>query len=111
MDRKKIFRCIRIALYIVLAITLFILKFTDILNSTCHIYENFGVLCPSCGITRATKALLDLNFPLAVTYNSYYTLILFPVLFVLLIDDIISIAKKKTSFVDIIFGEQEENRG
>ncbi|MCI8620860.1 MAG: DUF2752 domain-containing protein [Clostridia bacterium] len=70
----------------------------------CYIQESFGVFCPACGITRATKEILGLNFSLAIGYNAYYTLILFPIFIILFIDDIVCIFLKKRSFVDIIFG-------
>ena len=75
----------------------------------CHIYENSGFLCPSCGITRATKAILDFNFGSAISYNSYYTLILLPIFLILLIDDIVCMIIKKRSFVGIILDEKEWN--
>ncbi|MCI8393644.1 MAG: DUF2752 domain-containing protein [Clostridia bacterium] len=65
--------------------------------------DSTGLFCPACGITRATKELLSFNFSLAVEYNAYYTLVLFPIFVVLFIDDIICIIIKKRSFVDIIF--------
>ncbi|MCI8518951.1 MAG: DUF2752 domain-containing protein [Clostridia bacterium] len=70
----------------------------------CYIKENTGILCPSCGITRATKEILSLNFPLALEYNAYYTIVLFPIFFILLTDDILCMIFRKRSFVDVIFG-------
>lgn len=68
----------------------------------CYIKENFGILCPSCGITRGTEALLNFNFILAIKYNAYFTLILFPIFLILFVDDIICMIIKKKSFVEII---------
>ena len=104
-DRKKILKIIRIIVYIIIAISLFILKFTDIINWTCHINEHFHVLCPSCGMTRAMRAIVNFDFRLALKDNAYFTLVLFPMFLVLFIDDIISMIFNKKSFVEIIFGE------
>ena len=68
-----------------------------------YIKESTGFLCPSCGITRATKEILNLNIPLAIEYNAYYTLVLIPIFTILFVDDIICIIIRKRSFVDIIF--------
>lgn len=97
---------IRIIIYIVILVLLCILKFMD--TSTfgeCYINEIFGLLCPSCGITRATESLLNFDFPLALSFNAYYTLVLLPMFLIFLIDDIVCMIIKKRSFVDIIFGE------
>lgn len=99
----KSLKYIKIGIYISILISLCILKFVDASNfGECYINKNFGILCPSCGITRATKAILDLDFSLAITYNAYYVLILLPMFLIFFIDDIICICKNKKSFVDII---------
>lgn len=99
----KNLKYIRIAVYISILILLCILKFTDASNfGECYINRNFGILCPSCGITRATKAILDLDFSLAISYNAYYVLVLLPIFSIFFVDDIICIFKKKKSLVEII---------
>ena len=105
MDKKNFFKYTRVVLYVILIVVFILLKYTDIINfGPCYIKENLGLLCPSCGITRATKALLNFEFTSAIEYNSYYTLLLFPTLLILFLDDIICIILKKRSLVDIIFG-------
>ena len=103
--RRKILKKIRIIVYIIIIISLLILKFTDIINWKCYINEHFGVLCPSCGITRAIKAIVNFDFALALKNNAYCTLVLFPIFVILFIDDILSMIFKKKSFVEIILGE------
>ncbi len=103
--RYKILKYIRIIVYIVMIISMIILKYTNMIQWTCFINENFGILCPMCGVTRAIKAIISFNFSLAIEKNAYITLVLFPVFLVLFIDDIISMILKKKSFVDIILGE------
>ena len=99
---KKYFKNIRIILYILIFASLLWLKFTDNTFGECYIFQTFGFHCPSCGITRATKELLNLNFLSAIMYNAYYVLILLPIFIIFLINDIICIIINKTSFVDII---------
>lgn len=100
----KSFKLIRIILYIILAILLILLKFTNIFMFNCYINDTFHVLCPTCGITRATIAILNFDFLYAISHNAYYTLVLFPIFFILFIDDIVCLLLNKRSFVDIIFG-------
>lgn len=104
-NRRKILRIIRIITYVVIVVSLIILKYTDIFNFTCYINQHYGVLCPSCGITRAMRAIVNFDFALAIKNNAYCTFILFPTFLVLFIDDIISMILKKKSFVEIILGE------
>lgn len=44
---------------------------------SCFIYENFNILCPSCGATRCVINIFKLNFITAFMYN--------PLIFVLII--------------------------
>ena len=101
---SRSFKLIRIIFYIVLAILLILLRFTNILDFSCYINDTFHILCPTCGMTRATIAILNFDFARAIWHNAYYTLILFPIFLILLIDDIVCLILNKRSFVDIIFG-------
>ena len=103
--RRKILRIIRIIAYIAIIIFFIILKYTDIIRWTCYINEHFGVLCPSCGITRAIRAIINFDFNLAIKNNAYCTLVLFPTFLILSVDDIISMILRKKSLVEIILGE------
>ena len=42
----------------------------------CWIYKNTGLLCPSCGITRALHNLLHLNFLLALKDNVFIIILI-----------------------------------
>ena len=103
--RRNILKIIRIIAYVAIIISLIILKYTDIFNFSCYINKHFGVLCPSCGITRAMRAIVNFDFVLALKNNAYCVLILFPIFLILFVDDIISMIMKKKSFVEIILGE------
>lgn len=106
----KNLKYLRIILYILVIISLILLKITGFsLLGECYINKNFGLLCPSCGITRATESLLNLDFTKALSYNSFYVLILLPIFLVLAINDIICMILKKKSLVDIIFDAKTSN--
>lgn len=105
INRKNTLKYIRIIFYVVSAISMLILKYTDMIHWTCFINENFGVNCPMCGVTRALKAIMNLNILHAIEINAYVTLVLFPIFTILFIDDVMSIILKKKSFVEIILGE------
>ena len=105
MKQTNKFKIIRIIAYIAIIISWIILKYTNLINWTCYINENLGILCPTCGITRAVEGILNFDIPFAIHYNAYCTLVLFPIFFILFVDDIICIILKKRSFVDIIFGD------
>ena len=96
------FKYVRIILYILILASLLWLKFTNNTFGECYIAKNLGMECPSCGITRATKDLLDLDFSSALKHNAYYVLILLPTFLFFFIDDIICMITKKTSWVEKI---------
>ena len=103
MDRRKILKFIRIAVYILLFASLLFLKLSDENNfGACYINENFGILCPSCGITRTTKAVLSFDFGYAINLHAYFVFVLLPVFLFLLIDDIICMIFNRRSLVEII---------
>ena len=106
INRNKMLKYIRITVYIAIAIFIILLKLTNEPIWTCYINEKFGILCPTCGMTRAIEAIFNLNFNLAIKNNAYCTLVLFPIFAILFIDDIICMILKNRSFVDIILGEK-----
>lgn len=105
INRSKALKYIRILIYIILLISILLLKYTDLIHGRCFVNDNFGILCPTCGVTRAMKGIANFNFSYAIQKNAYCTLVLFPIFIILLIDDIISMILKKKSFIDIILGE------
>ncbi len=110
MKRFNLLKFIRIIVYIILLGFLIFLGFSaDATFGLCHIKENFGLLCPSCGITRATKAILSLNFASAIEYNAYFTLVLLPAFLCFLVDDVICMLFKRKSMVDVIFESDTPN--
>ena len=111
MKNKKTGMILRIILYAIIIVALIILRYTNILNFGCYIYNTTGIQGPTCGFTRALLAILDLDILSAVKYNSFFTLVFFPVFLFLSIQDIIYISinfikdKNYKSYVEIIFGE------
>jgi len=41
----------------------------------CILYVETGVHCPGCGLTRASRAMLDFDFVSALHYNPLFTII------------------------------------
>ena len=103
MERRKILKFIRIAVYFLLIVSWIFLSISGENNfGACYINENFGILCPSCGITRATKAVLSLDFSLAIELHAFYVFVLLPIFLCLLVDDVICMIFNRRSLVEII---------
>lgn len=107
----KKFMQIRMIIYILSAI-LVALVVTGKMTTSCFFLDNYGIICPACGLTRATISIVSLDIKSAMEYNLFYTVVLVPLLFVLIINDVYVFAqrfimnKKKISFIEIIFGEK-----
>ena len=113
MNNRKIkitFRILRIIFYI-LFFTYFIITPTSHFEerSICFIYNITGNLCPTCGVTRAFSSLMHLKFVSAFNFNQAFTLILFPISMIIIINDIYHIiydliSRKETfSYFENIF--------
>ena len=72
MTKNLKFEHIRIVVYIVSTI-LSILVSIGKIELPCYWKENFGFLCPACGLTRATISFMKLNLMQAFEYNAYYS--------------------------------------
>lgn len=112
--RKNIrFYHIRVIIYCI-SILIIALVYTGRISISCYFYNNFHILCPACGLTRATINFCRLNFFEAYKYNGFYTCVILPLALLLIINDIyiaikrLLFNKKGISFVDIIFGKREE---
>lgn len=101
-DNLIIFKIIRIMVYILILGLLFIIPIEKIESrSICIIYNLFGVKCFGCGITRAYANILRLDIGKAIEYNSFI-LIIFPLSFFIMINEIYTFIKKKKSVIDKI---------
>lgn len=104
---KKIdlFALIRAIIYVI-SIILVVLVQIGIIKTSCFWYDNYGILCPSCGLTRATKSIIQLKFSEAFQYNAVYTC----ALFILLINDFYTLFQRyvlkrhNISYIEIILG-------
>lgn len=94
MNKKiKIFSYIRLAIYTA-AIIAAVMLINGKITTSCYWNDNFHILCPTCGMTRATINILSFNFSEAIKYHAVYTCILFPLTFILVIDDIFIFFKR-----------------
>lgn len=114
MKRKKTFEYVRIVLYVT-TIMIIILASVGIIDIKCFWKENYNLTCPSCGITRASRSILTLNFKDACGFNAYYTLVFVPLIFILFVNDVYVIFKRQItkkddiSLVEILLGYGEKN--
>lgn len=110
---KKIkFMYVRLLVYICTIIILFFV-YNGKIEAKCYFYQSSGLLCPACGLTRATINIIKLNFTEAIEYNQFFTCVLIPLVFILVVDDIYVILKrlikkkKSISLVEILTGENK----
>lgn len=99
----------RIVIYIATIIILLLMS-NGTICFPCYWKENYGISCPTCGVTRATKSIFQLQFADAIKYHAMYTLVLVPFIFLIVINDIFIILKrsisnkKEISYVEILLG-------
>lgn len=108
---KKIkFEYVRIVIYVI-SIILTILTIVGKINLLCYWKENYGILCPACGLTRATISIMQFKFQKAFELNAFYTIVLIPFVLILVLNDLYVIIKrhitkkKDISLVEIMLGE------
>lgn len=107
---KMKFEDVRLSLYVI-AIILLALVFIGKINISCYYKNNFGFICPACGLTRATISLIKFEFIEAYNYNPFYVGVLVPLIVILCVNDIFTVIKRKIkknieySIVELILGE------
>lgn len=108
--KKMKFEYVRLFLYMVMIIIVACVVSGSITTS-CYFKDNYNILCPACGLTRATINILKLNFIDAYKYNAFYTVVLAPFSLVIIFNDVYVIIKrlitrkKEFSIVEIVLGE------
>lgn len=113
--KKSKFEYVRLFLYTIMVI-LVVCVASGRLTTTCYFKENFNILCPACGLTRATISILKLNLIDALKYNAYYTLVLAPFSLIIICNDIYVIIKrlvthkKELSIAEIVLGDAKNER-
>lgn len=82
----------------------------------CTWNEKYGILCPSCGATRATLSVLKGNIVQAIEYNMVYTVAILPAILLFIVDDILyiilrifKISKKKSLFETLLEVDSGDN--
>lgn len=94
MNKKiKIFSYIRLVIYTA-AIIAAVMLVNGKLTTRCYWNDNFHILCPTCGMTRATINIFKFNFSEALKYHAIYTGIIFPLASILIVNDIYMIFKR-----------------
>lgn len=112
MKKSIKFYHIRIVIYCI-SILIIALVLAGKISTSCYFYESFHILCPACGLTRATINFFKFNFYNAYNYHGFYTCVILPLALLLVTNDIyVTIRraifhKKGISFIDIIFGKKE----
>lgn len=89
---KFIFRIIRLVFYICL-FSIFALIPTEVISKrTICLYKHAtGNNCPTCGVTRAFSSIMHLKFIDAYNFNQVFTLIIFPIALIIIIEDVVNI--------------------
>ena len=109
---NRIFICIRIVVYILIIYVTWNL-ITNNQRLSCDWNDKYGILCPSCGATRATLSIIRGDVLKAIDYNLVYTVAVFPLIVILIIEDILMIllrrfkSTKKRSLVETLFDIKE----
>ena len=80
--------------------------------SVCAISNVLGVMCPTCGGTRAFASVMHLDFIGAFDYNPVITLLFTPIFLLLLVNDVFCLIQRirgrwqSQSWVEyVLFGE------
>ena len=111
----KKFEYFRIVFYILGVIGLILVAAGQV-NIPCSWKENFNITCASCGMTRATKSILMLNFKAAFGYHALFTGVFFPLTVIVLLNDLYVMGKRHItgkediSFIEIVCGYAKNER-
>ena len=106
---NRIFICIRIIVYILIIYVAYKL-ITNGTRFICNWNEKYGILCPSCGATRATVSIVKGEFLKALKYNLIYTIAIFPLVCIFILEDCLMIVlrrfklTKKRSLLETLLG-------
>ena len=91
--KSNTFEKVRLTIYILSIIIAIVVLFTGY-EGNCYWRENYKIICPTCGFTRATISFMKLDFKNAITYNAFYTCILLPFILYLVINDIFVVIQR-----------------
>lgn len=87
--KKRIISLVRVGIYLFIILYVLLLGKNVYMGvDICPLHRILGVLCPTCGATRAALSLLHLDIKAALDYNPVYTLGVFPIMAIIVIEDI-----------------------
>ena len=93
---KEIFPILRIIFYIILFLFFSIVSFEKIQGSSlCLMYEKTGIICSTCGVTRAFTLIMHGKFIEAISYNQVFVFGIFPIFTFLFLEDTYTYIKRK----------------
>ena len=69
-SKNEKFGIVRAIIYII-SIVLILLVVIGKIKTSCYFKDNFGIICPACGLTRATISIIHLNFYEAIQFILY----------------------------------------
>ncbi len=89
----KCFRFCRLIFYIILFLVFIIIPTSYFINDpvTCFFKHHYGVLCPTCGVTRAFSCMMHFNYNDAFNYNPVFTVAFGPIFIFLFMQDLVNI--------------------
>lgn len=106
---NNVWTCVRIVAYILVVLAV-VLCANGKIYLGCMFFEEFGIICPTCGATRATLAMLRGNIISAIEYNAFYSLVILPFVIFLILEDLYVIItrcvfkKTRISLIEVMFG-------
>jgi len=112
VNNNQVFRIMFVIIRVVSYILIIYMVYSLLSESTrfvCSWDNKYGILCPSCGATRATLSIIKGDILKALEYNTVYTTAIFPSIILFILDDIICIVlrlfrvTKKSSLFEVLF--------
>ena len=95
MNKKfiNLFAIIRVVFYIFLLVTFALIdpEKLESKGSFCSSFLLFNYKCPSCGVTRSFCNFMHLNFSRAFYFNKLYTISIFPLAIIIMIDEFVNL--------------------
>ena len=104
------FSYLRLLFYVLILLLLACFYWFGIPYIGCYWNNQYHIICPTCGVSRSTIALLHFNFSRAISHHLLFSCLLFPAFLILILDDIVMIIKrmitrkKGYSFIEILLG-------
>lgn len=89
---KKVLRILRIIFYTAFFLAFSLIPTELVSRHSICLYKNVtGANCPTCGVTRAFSSIMHFRFIDAYNLNQIFTLVIFPISLIVIIEDSINI--------------------